>query len=404
MKTWSYTAYTPQGRRHRGVLVAEDAARVAAQLEARGLLAGDIVLQPPPRARAALFTRTRRIDRDMLSVFTRQMAVLLEAGLAADAALDAVQTSAASPAIESFTARTRARLMDGAPLADAMEGAGSALPPFFTAAVRAGEGAGNLAQVFATLADHLENASGARAQLAAALLYPLFVTAVAVLVCSVLMVTVVPEIVTMVQASGQELPGLTVALLRVTDAVGVHWPSLLAALAGLAGLAAASGRVAALRHRRDGLVLRLPLLGRFLRMAEAAQYLRTLALVINSRLPLTDALDHAAAVLEVQRFRTQATEAATALRRGENLASALAGLDFLHPVARQLLQAGEASARLGPMSDRAAVLVETWSRSARKRAAALVEPIAMVIVGGVVLVIVLAVLLPIFDMQAVVGT
>jgi general secretion pathway protein F len=125
--------------------------------------------------------------------------------------------------------------------------------------------------------------------------------------------------------------------------------------------------------------------------------------VVASRLPLTEALDFAAEVLEITAFRAQAVAAADGLRRGENLAQAMAGLSFLHPVSRQLLEAGEASARLAPMSDRAAVLAETWMRSERKRLTAVLEPAAMVFVGLAVLVIVLAVLLPVFDMQAMVS-
>ena len=128
----------------------------------------------------------------------------------------------------------------------------------------------------------------------------------------------------------------------------------------------------------------------------------TLALVVRARLPLTEALRFAGGTLDVARFRLLADEAGEALRRGESLSQALARLPFLHPVARQLVQAGEASARLAPMSERAAVLAESWLRTERKRVTVIIEPASMVIVGGMVLVIVLAILLPIFDMQALV--
>ena len=108
-------------------------------------------------------------------------------------------------------------------------------------------------------------------------------------------------------------------------------------------------------------------------MAEAAQYLRTLALVVRARLPLTEALRFAGGTLDVARFRLLADEAGEALRRGESLSQALARLPFLHPVARQLVQAGEASARLAPMSERAAVLAESWLRTERKRVTAMVS-------------------------------
>ncbi|KPQ07398.1 MAG: type 2a secretion system protein GspF [Rhodobacteraceae bacterium HLUCCA12] len=402
MKTFAYTAFTADGKRRRGVVVAEDETDASARIQAQGLLPSEITSRTGP-ARAASRGRARRVDTDMLSVFTRQMAVLLSAGMAADAALEAVQTAAAANRIARLAAEARAGLMAGEPLSQALENAGGTLPPWFTAAIRAGEHSGDLDAVFLTLADHLESTASDRAAITSALIYPAFVASVAVLVCAVLMVTVAPEIVAMFAATGQELPPLTVAVLGVVDAIAAHWPWLVAAFAGLVGLGIASGRVPALKNRRDRLVLRLPLAGRFLRMAQAASYLRTLALVINSRLPLTEALRFAAGVLGVEGFRHEADEAGEALHRGESLSSALSRLSFLHPVARQLIQAGEASARLGPMTDRAAVLAETWLRTERKRVAVVLEPLSMIVVGAAVLVIVLAVLLPIFDMQAMVG-
>ncbi|WP_333830394.1 type II secretion system F family protein [Pararhodobacter sp.] len=401
MKTFAYTAFTPDGKRRRGVVVAEDEADASAKVSAQGLLPSEISSQTAARPTRA---RARFIDHDMLSVFTRQMAVLLSAGMAADAALEAVQTAAGASRIERLAAEARAGLMEGEPLSQALERAGGALPAWFTAAIRAGEHSGDLDAVFLTLADHLESTASDRAAITSALIYPAFVAGVAVIVCAVLMVTVAPEIVAMFAATGQELPPLTLAVLGMVDFIQDYWPWLAALLAGLVALGVASNRVTALKNRRDRLVLRLPLAGRFLRMAEAAAYLRTLALVINSRLPLTEALRFAADVLGTEGFTLEARAAGEALRRGENLSSALSRLSFLHPVARQLIQAGEASARLGPMSDRAAVLAESWLRTERKRVAVVLEPAAMVVVGAMVLVIVLAVLLPIFDMQAMVGS
>lgn len=404
MKPFAYVAYTPDGRRRRGVVVAEDEAAASAAVAARGLLPADI---RPERAagapRPALRRRGGRIDGDVLAVFTRQMAVLLGAGMAADAALDAVQQSATAPRLESFAARLRATLLQGDPLSQALMAAGRDLPPYYAAAVRAGEASGELAAVFETLATHLEAVSGDRMQIATALIYPAFVTVVAVLVCGVLMVTVAPEIVSMFAATGQELPAITRAMLGLVETIETRWPVLAATLAAGVAAAVAAARVPALRARRDAVLLRLPVTGRLMRQAAAAQYLRSLALVINSRLPLTEALAHAAGVLRVAAFSAAAEKAVEALRRGDTLARALAGLDFLPLMGRQLIEAGELSARLGPMSERAAALAEAALRSERRRLSLLLEPLAMVAVGGAVLVMVLAILLPIFDMQAMVG-
>ncbi|MCC6303801.1 MAG: type II secretion system F family protein [Rhodobacteraceae bacterium] len=401
MRTFAFLAYTAEGRRRRGVIVAENAAGAAALLRARGLMPAEVVVRPAAARGAGrgLFGR-RRLDRDLLAVFTRQMAVLLGAGLAADAALDAVQASAGAARLEGLAAETKARLLKGEPFSLALAAAAGELPAYVTAALRAGEQSGELAAVFQTLADHLEASGAERAQIASALVYPAFVASVSVLVAFVLTTSVAPEIVAMFEATGRPLPRLTQILMAVTGFVRGHWPLLLAALAALAGFLALVARTPALRARRDRLLMALPLVGRLARMAAEAQYLRTLALVVNSRLPLVEALGAAAGVLAQDRHRAEAAAAAETLRRGASLASALGGLSFLSPVGRQLVQAGEASARLGPMTERAARLAEAWSATARKRVAVLIEPLLMVVVGMMVLTIVLAVLLPIFDLQA----
>ncbi|MCB1396386.1 MAG: type II secretion system F family protein [Rhodobacter sp.] len=402
MRTYRYIAYTSEGRARRGVMVAEDEADASARIAALGLMPSTIEAQGearPTRTRR----RERRIDRDMLSVFTRQMAVLLAAGLTAEAALEAVQGAGGAARIERLAAEARAGLLQGEPLAKSLGRAGGALPAWYAAAIQAGEQSGDLDAVFETLATYLETSAGDRAAIASALVYPAFVTVVAITVCAVLMTTVAPEIIAMFETTGHPLPPLTVWVMAVVDAVRDHWLLMLSGVAAVVLAVMTVNRTPRLRDRRDALLLRVPVVGRFMRMAAAAQYLRTLAVVVNSRLPMVDALRFAAGVLNVTRFRAAAEEAGEALRRGESITAALARLPFLPPVSRQLVQAGEASARLGPMTDRAAVLAEGWLRTERKRLTVIIEPASMVIVGGVVLVIVLAILLPVFDMQSLVA-
>jgi general secretion pathway protein F len=330
------------------------------------------------------------------------MAVLLAAGLAAETALAAVEAAMGGRG-QRLAAAARAGLLDGRPLAAALAAAAPGLPGWYLAAVAAGEKAGALAAVFEALASQLERAEGERGALGAALAYPAFVVAVALVVCGVLMTTVAPEIAAVFAGSGRPLPPLTAAVLAATGWTVAHGPGLAAGLVALAGLGLLAARRPAWRDRRDRLVLRLPLAGRLLRQAEAAAWLRTLALVLGARLPLTEALDEAAAVLAVAAHARAARTAAEAVRRGGRLGPALAGLPFLHPVMRQLLEAGEAGARLAPAAERAAGLAESWMKAERQRLVALLEPAAMLLVGLVVLVVVMAVLLPVFDMPGMVS-
>ncbi len=404
MKAYGYTAYTGEGARRTGTVVAETETHAADQLKAQGLFVEDLTDKGAAKARTGGFLAGRsRLNADMQSVFTRQMAVLLAAEMPTEAALEAVRASGGSAAMDSVAARAKAALLEGAPLSDALEGSGAGFPPYYTAAIRAGESAGDVATVFAELADFLETAGTDRAQIGAALVYPAFVAAVSVLVCGILMTSVAPQIVDMFELSGRPLPDLTRAVLAVSDWVQANVMPL-AALGGvLVVLGVLSSSLRPLRNARDGVFLRLPVVGHLMRMNESVQYLRTLALVLTARLAVVSAVENAAGVLTVQRFRDEAALVAQAIRQGEPLSTALDRLSFIPPVARQLIGAGEASARLARMTERSAVLVENGLSTQRKRIAALLEPMLMMIVGGFVLVVVLAVLLPIFDLQAVVA-
>ncbi|MEE2635214.1 MAG: type II secretion system F family protein [Pseudomonadota bacterium] len=417
MKAYRYTAYTSAGRRRSGTVVAETEADASQQLALQDLFVATLSettaraatsADPQSEAQAApsggglLRRRWRpRLGPDLQAVFTRQMAVMLAAELPVEAALEAVRTGG-HPALDAVAAEARAALLEGASLSEALLRGGAGFAPYYLAALRAAEAAGELAAVFAELADHLEQLGSDKAQIATALIYPGFVAAVSLLVCGILMINVAPEIVAMFEQSGRPLPPLTVAVLAVSDWIRGHLVLLGAGVLALVALALAVPRVPALRVRADRIFLRLPIVGRLMRLAAAVQYMRTLALVLGARHAVLSATDSAVEVLTVARFRDEGRAVAGAVRQGESLSSALERLSFLPPVARQLIAAGEVSVRLARMSDRAASLIEHRLSTERKRISALLEPVLMMLVGALVLVIVLAVLLPIFDLQAVV--
>jgi general secretion pathway protein F len=403
VRAFSYTAFTAEGAKKRGTLVAESEAQAADILRGQGLFAEDITAKRQGTGITLTRSRRTRLNADMRAVFTRQMAVLLSSDLSAEMALETIRSSGTSPVIEAAAAEAKAALMDGQPLSTSLDMANAGFPRFFIAAVRAGETSGDVAAVFEGLADYLESVGTDRAQLATALIYPAFVAAVSLLVCGILMVNVAPEIAAMFAVTGRPLPPLTQFVMGVSDWVQAHWIALLIGIAGaIFGLTFAL-RIPSVRDRWHGMALRLPVIGRLLRLSAAAQYLRTLALVISSRQTVVDAVTSASDVLVIRRFRDEALDLAEAVRSGESLSQGLVRMSLIPPVCRQLIDAGEKSARLGRMTERAAVLVETWLTNERKRVSALIDPFLMMVVGGLVLVIVLAILLPIFDLQASVG-
>lgn len=400
MKAFAYVAFTEDGKRKAGTVVAETESQASAQLGGQGLFVSELTARSEKSQR---FTTARRaaLNPDLQAVFTRQMAVLMDAEMPIEAALEAVRQGG-HPALDTVAAKARATLMDGATLSDALAASGAGFAPYYLASVRAGEVAGNLAGVFGELANYLEAQSIDKAQISTALIYPAFVAAVSFLVCGILMVNVAPEIVAMFEVSGRPLPQITRTVLAASTWIQNNFLILTGVALVLIGLGVASATVPALRQSRDRLFLRLPMVGHFMRLSAAVQYLRTLALVLASKNTVPSAVENASDVLDIAQFRSEGAQVSDAIHKGETLSKALEHLTIVPPVARQLIMAGEASVRIAPMTERAAMLVENGLSTERKRIAALLEPMLMMLVGAFVLVIVLAVLLPIFDLQAMV--
>jgi general secretion pathway protein F len=399
-----YVAYTARGRRRTGTLVADTRAQASEQLRKDGLFVTEITARAQASARPWIAFHGRRgVGPEERAVFTRQLEVLLSAEVAVDVALDNIANAGGSQRVRALATEACGALREGSSLADALAQADGAFPPYYLAAVAAGESSGELARVVGELADHLETVSGDRARLATALIYPAFVAAVSLVVCAILVTSVAPQIVTMFEATGRPLPGITLALLAVSDWLQAWWSALLAALAGTVLAARAAMRRPRVRDTVDRGLLRLPVIGRLIRLSAALQYLQTLALVTSSRQTAVDAVASAARVLTQQHYQAEAAQVTQAIQRGESLSMAMRHLSMIPPVCRQLISAGEQSARVGRMTERASRLVDTWLENDRKRLAALLDPLLMMVVGGFVLVVVLAILLPIFDLQAMVS-
>ena len=406
MKSFRYRAYTADGTKRTGLIVAEHRTDAAEQLRKDGLFPEEIDLQSdsggtginsPSRS---LFRRARRLDNDLQAVFARQMAVLLSAGLPVDDALAAIGSSGGVGVMDQVVSRLRALVREGAPLSEALAKGNSGFAQYVVSAIRAGETSGDLAAVFSSIADYLETRRTDRTALATALIYPAFVGSVSLLVCGILMTTVAPELARMFETTGRPLPPLTAFMLAVTGWIGRN-----AVLLAVFFVAAGTGVTMLLRRPRyrdrwDAFLLRLPVVGRLIMLDAAQQYLRTLALVIGSRQPVVDGVRNASDVLSVRQFRDESAHVTEAINAGDPLSRALQRTTFIPEVARQLVEAGEKSARIAQMTQRAAVLVETWLVNDRRRLAALIDPILMMLIGVFVLIVVLSVLLPIFDMQS----
>ena len=213
MRAFAYVAFTADGARRTGSVVAETETAAADQLQAQGLYVSDLTAKA---ARSAWWPARALLGSDLQAVFTRQMAVLLGAEMPVEAALEAVRQGG-HRALETAAARARAQLMDGATLSESLSASNAGFPAYYIASVEAGERAGDLSGVFAELADFLERQGEDKAVIGTALIYPAFVAAVSLLVCGILMVNVAPEVVRMFALTDRPLPQITQVVLAASN-------------------------------------------------------------------------------------------------------------------------------------------------------------------------------------------
>jgi general secretion pathway protein F len=398
MPAFAYQALDASGKTQRGVLQGDTARSVRGTLRERGLNPLSVEEVREGAQRATPFAR-RGLGGAELALLTRQLATLIGAGLPVEEALGALGEQAENGRQRALTVALRARVMEGASLAQALAEFPDTFPDIFRASVAAGEQSGRLDGVLEKLADYAEARDALKQKVLAALAYPLLLSLVAVAVVAGLLTWVVPQIVGVFQNLHQTLPLATRVLIGLSDFLrGWGWLLLLALLAAVAaGHLALRGE--AMRARWHGLLLRLPLVGRLVRAAETARATRTLALLAGSAVPLLDALGIAAQVVANRPMRAALRQAAAKVREGSAFARALGESGHFPPVALRLIASGERSGELPRMLEEAAAQQQRELDRWLTALTAVLGPAVILAVGAIVLFIVLAILLPIFNLN-----
>jgi general secretion pathway protein F len=397
MEAFHYQALDPAGRTVSGVVQADTARQARTQMRAQGLLP-TVIGKVHARALARQVW-SRGISAGELSLITRQMATLLDSGLTMEQALNALIESASEPTTREVLTGVKSEVTAGVSLAGALGAYEKSFPDFYRALVSGGEESGALPAVLQHLADYLDARQALKDKTGLALLYPILVTIVAVLIVTGLLIYVVPQVVQVFQQSRQSLPWLTRALIALSDFLRGAWPYLLVIAVGAAVAAHTALRRPAARRRWHALVLRLPWLGPLIRGINTSRFASTLAILVGGGVPLLPALASGARVMTSVVLRESVEHAIGRVREGASLARALGETREFPPLLVHLVASGEVSGKLAHMLGRAAQL-ET--RALERRLAiflALLEPAMIMVMGGIVLLIVLAILLPIIELN-----
>lgn len=394
MAAFRYHALDAAGSATLGVIEAESARAARQLLRERGLYPLDVASVTTPRGGGR-----RRLRTADLSLLTRQWATLLAAGLTVEHALAALIEQAEDERARQLLAGLRSEILAGYSLRAALDRYPAAFPAIYRASVAAGEQSGELPQVMAQLADYLEQHGALRRKTLQALLYPAIVAGVALLVVIGLMTYVVPQVVGVFAHTKQALPPLTRALMAVS-ALLRDWGWLLLAATAAAGIAAHLAlRQPALRRRWESRLLALPLLGRHLRTLDATRFASTLAILAGSGVPLLAALEAGARVIVRLPLRDAVDDAAARVREGQSLARALGATRAFPPLLVHMIASGESTGRLDELLARAARLQQQELDSRGAVLASLLEPVLLLVMGGLVLLIVLAVMQPIIELN-----
>lgn len=406
MPAYTFEALDAQGGTRKGVMEGDTARAVRSMLRTQALV--PLSVEPVNGAAAGgpasgglnitLFT-SRIFNATGLAIWTRQIAGLVSSGLPLERALTALTDESEDERQRNLLASLRAEVNAGSTFAKALSQHPREFSSIYTAVIGAGEQSGSLGQVLERLADDLEEQQALRAKLIGAALYPAIVTLVAIAIVLFLVGYVVPQVANVFAGTKRALPFLTVAMLAISDFVRNYgWLVLVALMAIAFGIRFAL-KNDAFREKFDSAWLNIPLIGKLARGYNAARFASTLAMLATAGVPILKSLQAAAQTLNNSAMRADAMDALVLVREGAPLASALAQKKRFPGIVSMFARLGEQTGQLPLMLSRAAKQLSTEVQRRAMHLATILEPLLIVVMGLVVMLIVLAVLLPIIQLN-----
>lgn len=408
MPAFEFIALDVDGRQKKGILEADTARQIRSQLRDKGLTPLEVneVAQATGRVdkrSKQKAPRRVRINAADLALITRQLSTLIRAALPIEEALKAVADQCEKPNQKSMMLAIRARVTEGHSLADGLKLFPDVFDTLFCSMVDAGEKSGHLDEVLERLADYTEKRQHLRQKVSLAMVYPTILVCVAVAVVVGLLTFVVPKVVAQFENVAQELPLLTRVMITISEFLQSWWWALAALIALAVVVFNQLMRNPAIKVRFDQQMLYWPLVGRLARAVNTARFARTLAIMTASAVPLLEGMRIASEVIGNTYLKGVIDEAALRVREGSSLRAALSRSNAFPPMLIHMIGSGENSGELENMLAKAAENHEREFETTVGVTLGLLEPLLILTMGVLVLLIVLAILLPIFQLNQMIG-
>lgn len=401
MDAFDYAALDASGARRKGTLMAGSARSARDQLRARRLTPVEIKpsRQKSKSGETETASRGGRIKRAHITRAARQLAILISASTPVEEALRITALQFEKSRLRRVLLDARSQVMEGARLSEALARHPDVFDSLFTAMVAAGETAGQLGPVLERRADDMEAADAIRRKIIGATVYPILLLAIALIVTVILLTLVVPKVAEQFTILGEELPPLTRGTIAASEFLQSNWWAILIVIGGAYGLFSFWKRSNAGRRRWDATKLRLPIIGRIIRNLEAARFSRTIAGLISAGTPALTAMETARHTLRNVVMRSAVDDATLRVREGSPISAALKQTHVFPPLVVQMVLGGEASGNTGPMFAKSADYLEGEFEAATQIFLSLLEPLIIIVIGGIVLVIAAAIFLPILQLN-----
>lgn len=407
MAAFEYIALDEKGKEIKGLLEADTAKQVRQLLRDKGLTPLQIdnakATEKKTGSKSASLNQSKLFQRGIntteLCLITRQLATLVQAALPLEESLAAVANQSEKPRIKSMIYAIRSKVMEGHTLAAGLSEYPKVFNQLFCATIDAGEKSGHLDTVLERLADYTENRQELQSKVSQAMIYPVFLTGFAILIVGFLMAYVVPQVVSVFEDIGGELPALTQALISISDFVVDY-----GILALIATVALFIGSKALLQQpvyleRYHRFLLRLPLVQKLVRGLNTAQFTRTFSILSGSGVAVLESMKISAQVVANLPLRNAILDATDRVREGSGISKALESSKLFPPITLQLIASGENSGKLEEMLQRASSQLEREQVTLIAFIVGIMEPVIISIMGLMVLLIVLGILMPIFDLN-----